>query len=111
MVFPEQTGHYGSLYGGKALAAMGKTAFIAATRHCRKTILLAASRRVDFTSQIQKGEVMELCPQLVSVGTSSMTIVVELNAKNLQTGKRRSCGQGESTMVAVDDQNHPIHAK
>lgn len=110
MVFPDQTSHYGSLYGGKALAAMGKAAFISATRHCRKTVILAGSRRVDFFSQIQKGEVMELCPHIVATGRSSITVMVELNAENLQTGERRSCGRGEFTMVAVDQVHRPVSA-
>ena len=33
MVFPDRTNHYGTLFGGEALAMMGKAAFVAATRH------------------------------------------------------------------------------
>jgi acyl-CoA hydrolase len=68
MVFPEQTSHYGSLYGGEALATMGKAAFVAATRHCRKTVVMAAAQRVDFESQIQRGEIYELAPAITSSG-------------------------------------------
>ncbi len=108
MVFPEQTSHYGSLYGGKALAAMGKVAFIAATRHCRKTVVLAASRRVDFSNQIQTGEVIELSPRIIAVGRSSLTVMVELRAENLALSQRLSCGQGEFSMVAIDRGHRPV---
>lgn len=44
MIFPEQANHYGTLFGGNALALLAKAAFIAATRHagtagrcCRKS--------------------------------------------------------------------------
>jgi acyl-CoA hydrolase len=108
MVFPEQTSHYGSLYGGNALAIMGKAAFVAATRRCRKAVVLASSQRVDFTNQIQRGEVVELVPQVIKAGRSSMTVEVQIWAENLQSGKRRSCGQGTFIMVAVDEQHRPI---
>ncbi|MBK1665475.1 acyl-CoA thioesterase [Rhodospirillum rubrum] len=110
MVFPEQTSHYGSLYGGNALAAMGKAAFIAATRHCRKIIVMASSRRVDFTSQIHKGEIVELIPRVTGVGRTSLTVEVELWAEDLLSGDRRLCGMGHFIMVAVDALHRPTVA-
>ncbi|MGO4386788.1 acyl-CoA thioesterase [Microvirga sp. 2YAF29] len=110
MVFPEQTSHYGSLYGGNALAAMGKAAFVAATRHSRKSVVLAGSRRTDFRSQIQKGELIELAPRVTATGRSSITVEVGLWAENLRSGLRRLCGHGEFTMVAVDEQHRPMAA-
>ncbi|MBX3455545.1 acyl-CoA thioesterase [Ferrovibrio sp.] len=107
MVFPEQTSHYGSLYGGNALAAMGKAAFVVASRHCRKTVVMAGSRRVDFANQIQKGEVIELVARVTDQGRSSMAVEVLLCAENLQTGARRQCGSGSFTMVAVDGDHRP----
>jgi acyl-CoA hydrolase len=101
LVFPDQTSHYGSLYGGNALAAMAKSAFVVATRRSRKPVVLASSRRVDFVSQIHNGEVVELTSRLSSAGHRSMTIEVDLWAENLQTGARRECGHGTFVMVAL----------
>lgn len=83
-----------------SLAVSTSTAI--ATRHCRKTVVLASSQRVAFAGQIQNGEVVELAPRLAKSGTPSMTIEVGLRVENLQTGLRRQCGQGKSVMVAVD---------
>lgn len=33
IVFPDQTNHYGTLFGGHALRLMNKAAFVAASRH------------------------------------------------------------------------------
>ncbi len=107
MVFPEHTSHYGSLYGGQALAAMGKAAFVAATRYCRKTVVMAGARQVDFKSQIQRGEIYELAPVVTSSGRTSIGITVELWGENLRSGNRRRCGTGEFVMVAVDSRNKP----
>jgi len=107
LVFPDVTSHYGSLYGGNALAAMGKAAFVVATWRSRKAVVMAASQRVDFRSQIHNGEVMELIGRIERVGTTSMTVEVELWAENLTTGERRHSGQGSFVMVAVDESGRP----
>jgi acyl-CoA hydrolase len=108
LVLPEQTSHYGSLYGGHALAAMGKAAFVVATRSCRRRVVMAAAERVDFVSQIQTGEMMELVPRLTSTGRTSLTVSVELWAEGLHSSERRHCGTGTFVMVAVDNENRPL---
>ncbi len=108
MVFPEQTSHYGSLYGGHALTCMAKAAFVAATRHARKPVVMAASQRTDFTGQIHPGEIIEVTPRIAATGRSSMTVVVDLLAETLHSGDRRQCGTAEFVMVAVDDQHRPV---
>lgn len=108
MVFPEQTSHYGSLFGGRALAAMSKAAFVCATRHSRRPVVLASTQRVDFTSQIQTGEIIELVPRIARVGRSSLTTEVELWAESLSSGDRRVCGRGIFVMVAIDANHRPV---
>ena len=48
MVFPDHTNHYGTLFGGQALAMMDKAAFVVASRYARRAIVTASSERVDF---------------------------------------------------------------
>jgi acyl-CoA hydrolase len=108
LVMPDQTSHYGSLYGGSALAMMGKAAFVVATRRARRAVVMAASRRVDFTRQLRPGEVAEIEARLVEVGRSSMTIAAHLWSENLATGDRHRCGTGEFMMVAVDADHRPV---
>lgn len=43
MVFPGDTNHHGTLFGGVALAHMDKVAFIAASRHGRARICCPAT--------------------------------------------------------------------
>lgn len=110
MVFPPQTNHYGTLYGGDALKMMGKAAFIAATRHARAVMVMAASDRIDFTSPIHAGEMVELVSRIRMQGRSSVAVGVELWAENLLTGERRQSAAATFTMVAVgpDGRSTPI---
>ncbi len=108
MVFPEQTSHYGSLFGGRALASMAKGAFVAASRRARAAVVLAATLRSEFVSQIKTGEVMEIIPRVTKVGRTSITVEVELWAENLLTSERRVAGNSTFAMVAVDEAHRPI---
>ncbi len=112
MVFPPQTNHYGTLYGGDALKMMGKAAFIAATRHARAVMVMAASDRIDFASPIRSGEMVELVSRVRMTGRSSVCIGVELWAENLLSGERRHAATALFTMVAVgpDGRASPITA-
>lgn len=112
MVFPSQSNHYGTLYGGDALKMMGKAAFIAATRHARAVMVMAASDRVDFTTPIHEGEMVELTACVKMTGRSSVRIDVDLLAENLLTGERRHAATATFTMVAIgsDNRSVPIRA-
>jgi acyl-CoA hydrolase len=107
MVFPPQTNHYGTLYGGDALKMMGKAAFIAATRHSRAVMVMAASDRIDFVSPVHEGEMVELCAKVQMVGRSSVRISVALWAEHLLSGDRRHAATALFTMVAVDPNGRP----
>lgn len=101
MVFPGQTNHYDTLYGGDALKMMGKAAFIAATRHARAVMVMAASDRIDFTSPIREGEMVELMTTVRMTGRSSVRVEVALWAEDLLTGDRRHAATALFTMVSV----------
>lgn len=107
IVFPSQTSHYGTLYGGDALKMMGKAAFIAATRHARATMVMAASDRVDFTAPIREGEMVELTARIGKQGRSSLHVSVDLEAEDLLSGDRRHAATATFVMVAVDDAGRP----
>ncbi|MCB4771034.1 acyl-CoA thioesterase [Ancylobacter sp. Lp-2] len=108
LVMPEQTSHYGSLYGGSALAMMGKAAFVVGTRHARRAVVMASTRRVDFVHQIRPGDMAEVEAQIEEAGRTSMTVSTQLWSENLATGERHLCGSGEFVMVAVDADHRPV---
>ena len=102
MVFPEQTNHYGTLYGGQALALMDKAAFIAASRYARRAVVTASSERVDFHVPVRQGQLVELLAQVVATGRTSITVEVKLYSEDLLTGERKLCTQGRFVLVAID---------
>jgi acyl-CoA hydrolase len=108
MIFPEQSNHYGTLFGGTALSLMGKAAFVAASRRARCAVVMAASDKVDFHFPVKVGQVVELHAAVERVGRSSMTVIVDVVAETLLTGERALAMRGRFEMVAVDEHGHPI---
>lgn len=107
MIFPEQANHYGTLFGGNALALMAKAAVVAATRHARMAVVMARSDRVDFATPVRVGELLELSARVIRTGCSSMTVIVEGSATAISGGPGRQVLQGTFEMVAVDLEGRP----
>lgn len=109
MIFPEQANHYGTLFGGHALALMAKAAFVAATRHAKGAVVMARSERVDFATPIKVGEMLELVAQVSRTGRSSMTVEVQGTARSIGGARAgaRIALSGAFEMVAVDAEGRP----
>lgn len=107
MIFPEQANHYGTLFGGNALAMMAKAAFIAASRHAQSAVVMARSERVDFATPIRVGELLELDAQVIRTGRASMTVEVVGQAALITGSTPREVLRGRFEMVAVDADGRP----
>ncbi|MEJ1962685.1 MAG: acyl-CoA thioesterase [Gammaproteobacteria bacterium] len=108
IVFPGETNHYGTLFGGRALALMDKAAFIVASRFTRRAVVTACSERADFHAPVHQGELVEIIARLVTTGRTSVTVEVDLVAENLLSGERRLATRGRFVLVAVDEQGRPV---
>jgi acyl-CoA hydrolase len=108
MVFPTQTNHYGTLFGGEALKLMGKAAFIAASRNVRKPVVMASADRTAFHEPVRQGDLAEVLGRVVHGGRTSLTVETELFSENLLTGERRLCSVARFIMVVVDHDGRPI---
>jgi acyl-CoA hydrolase len=107
MVFPGQANHYGTLYGGQALALMDKLAFMVASRYARATVVTASSERCDFHVPVRQGQLMELHARVVGTGRTSITVDVDLYAEDLLTGERQLATHGRFVQVALDANGKP----
>lgn len=107
VIFPERANHYGTLFGGEAMALMAKAAFIAASRRAQSDVVIAASNRIAFIAPVRVGEVLELRAEITRMGMASMTVMVTGQSQNLKSGRHRAVLTGEFDMVAVDAQGKP----
>lgn len=110
LVFPGDTNHQGQLFGGEAMSLMGKAAYIAAARHSRTEVGMAASDKIDFIAPTREGELLDVCAEVCEVGHSSMRVAVLAEAEDLMTGERREVGKAEYVLVALDENGKPTQA-
>ncbi|GLS14610.1 acyl-CoA thioesterase [Hydrogenophaga electricum] len=102
IVFPGHANHRGVLHGGPAMAWMAKAGFVAATRQVRRSVVMAASERMDFVAPAVVGDVVEVTARVTGTGQRSVRVQVELWAESPVTGARHRCTSAELVYVAVD---------
>lgn len=103
VVFPGQSNHHGTLFGGAALAMMDKFAFVLASRRLRRTVVTAALGHTQFRSPVPAGHLAEVSGRIVRSGRRSVDVEARLCAENMLTGERTTCLTGHFAMVAVGD--------
>jgi uncharacterized protein (TIGR00369 family) len=111
LIMPNQTNHYGTLFGGHALGLMDHAGWIAATRCAHQTMVTVASDRVEFKVPVRAGELVELVARVVRIGRTSVTVAVDMFAEDVATGERRLATSGSFVFVAIDDAGRPVEVR
>jgi acyl-CoA hydrolase len=107
-VFPNTTNHYDTLFGGMAMSLMDEVAFITATRFSRKRMVTVSSSRIDFNQPIPAGTIIELIGRVIRVGKTSVDVEVNIYVEEMYAYHREKAIRGTFTMVAIDEQKHPV---
>jgi acyl-CoA hydrolase len=108
IVMSEHLNHRGTLFGGVALSMMDRSAFVAATRHSRQTVVTVGVDEVDYVAPVHIGEIVEVLAEVTATGRTSMTIDVTMIAEVLLSGERRLCGTGRFVFVAIGADDRPV---
>lgn len=101
-VFPGETNHYDTLFGGTALQWMDEAAFIAATRFTREKVVTVSSDRVNFKMPIPAGSIVELDAQVVKVGNTSLEVNVDVYREDMYEENRVLALHGTFIFVSLD---------
>src|SRR5438093_8577650 len=88
IVMPEDTNHFGDIFGGRVLALIDKAGAVAAIRHCRREVLTASIDSVDFLSAVKEGWILTVHAEVQATFRTSMEVAVEVWAENPLTGDR-----------------------
>lgn len=107
-VFPPDTNHHNTLFGGAALAWMDEVSFITATRFCRLPLVTVSTDRIDFNHPIPAGSIVELVGRVVKVGNTSLKVEVEVFVESMYANGRERAISGAFSFVAVGDDRKPV---
>ncbi|WP_417783966.1 acyl-CoA thioesterase [Terasakiella pusilla] len=102
IVFPGDTNHHGTLFGGKALSEMDKVAFVVASRFGQRHFVTASCERLDFEGPASCGQIIDYVGRIVSAGKRSARIQVDMYAEDLLLPRRVRCTSGVFNMVATE---------
>ncbi len=107
-VFPGDTNHLGTLYGGTLMAWMDSAAAVAGVRRAGSAaVVTAAVNRLEFRVAIRAGELVELVARVEEVGRTSMRVVVDAHREDPVSHARELCTTGVFTMVALGADGRP----
>lgn len=109
VVYPADTNHLDSCFGGKLLAEMDKTCGIA----CRRLLydsdyshaVTVGIEKVTFHNPARVGDLLFITATVVRVGDKSITLDVKIESEHRKIGRTSICS-GTFTFVAYD-----IHGK
>lgn len=104
-VFPGETNHYNTLFGGTALHGMDEVAFIAATRFSRQPVVTVSSDKINFNRPIPGGSLVEFRGEIGKVGRSSIEVLVHIFTEDMYSEAREKAVSGRFILVAIDKDN------
>ena len=107
VMMPMHANHYGSVHGGMILKLVDEAAFVAATKHARKNVVVASMDHIEFRHPVNVGDMLTLTASVLHVGETSMDVEVEIEAEKIKEGKKVRIGSAYLTMVALDEKGKP----
>ncbi len=108
MVMPSMQNVLGDLFGGHLMAMVDQAAAVAAIRHAGGPAVTASIDRVDFRERIPVGALVTCAATVDYVGTSSMSVSVEVYSEIVSTGERKHTHTAHAVFVAIDPHGKPM---
>jgi acyl-CoA thioesterase YciA len=109
-MLPRETNGYGTIFGGVILSYIDLAGGIASRRRYPRKFVTKAMREVSFVAPVFLGDLVTFYTTVRSVGTTSITIDVEVEAERLGAhGMQETVKvtEAEVTYVAVDANGVP----
>jgi len=104
-MMPDQLNHHGNVFGGVILALVDKCGGVVARRHARLPVVTVSIDRVEFKEPVYANDFVEAHGRIAYVGRTSMDVLVEVTAEQVETGVRRQTNRCFLTYVALDTLN------
>ena len=107
IVRPNHLNAAGRLFGGMLVQWIDEAAGIVAMRHTRENCITASIDNLKFIRGAYLGEHVVIIGRVTYVGNTSMEVRVDPYVEDKQ-GMRRPINRAYLTMVALDENDHPI---
>ncbi|MES2886885.1 MAG: acyl-CoA thioesterase [Pseudomonadota bacterium] len=108
LMTPDMANFAGNVHGGTILKLLDQVAYACASRYAARYVVTVTVDQVMFRQPIYVGELVSFFAAVNHTGTSSMEVGIKVMAENIRTQKTRHVNSCFFTMVAVDDERHPV---
>lgn len=108
-VFPGDTNHHDTMFGGSVMYLMNEVAFMTATRFSRKTLVTVSSNKISFENPIPAGTIIQINGEVCCIGKTSIDIKVEVILESMYQDVKNKVIEGIFTLVAINENKRPIN--
>lgn len=108
LMMPPDANPHGNVHGGVIMKVVDEVAGIVAHRHARRSVVTARLDRMDFHEPVFVGNALNLHACLAYTGRTSMEVMVDIRAENLDTGEVVHTGTAWLTMIALNERGRPV---
>ena len=106
-VYPQDTNHHHTMFGGTLMANIDEIAAITAMKHAGNPVVTASTDSVDFLRPITTGDISSYEAMVSYAGTSSMEICVQIVIDDVYKNERHLAALSFLTFVALDSDGKP----
>jgi len=108
LMMPPDANPHGNVHGGVIMKLVDEVAGIVAHRHARRNVVTARLDRMDFHEPVFVGNAVTFDARLCYTGRTSMEVMVDVRAENLDTGEVVHTGTAWLTMIALNERGKPV---
>jgi acyl-CoA hydrolase len=96
-----------SVFGGVVMSMVDRCAALSAMRHSGGQCTTLSIDRILFKEPIRVGELVEVRSRVVHVGRTSLSVLADVFAEDIATGRRRHTNECWLTFVHLDEEGRP----
>ncbi|MES2950816.1 MAG: acyl-CoA thioesterase [Pseudomonadota bacterium] len=108
LMTPDMANFAGNVHGGTLLKFLDQVAYACASRYAARYVVTVSVDQVMFRQPVHVGELVSFLACVNYTGKSSMEIGIKVVAENIRSQQKRHVNSCFFTMVAVDDDRHPV---
>jgi len=109
--YPTDLNPGGTAFGGWVMSKMDKAASIAVADIIKSPAVTVTVSRINFLKPIHNGDIFTIYTEITAIGTSSITIYVSVEVKNLDTNDQYEVTSSEFKFVAIDTQGKTVEVR
>lgn len=107
ILMPKDTNAYGFVFGGVILSLIDLAAAVEAERQAPRRYVTVAMDKIEFHCPVHVGQIVTLWAETLRIGRTSLTVRVQVIARERGGREDTEVTTAEVTMVSVDDSGRP----